>query len=287
MFSVDPIEKTFISPALAFSHKSVSRGTVNNSKLSRALINPTEGSPGDSAQKGTSGFSLIECLISLSLSLFIFISAVQIFSHSKKIFYRLKAEHEATLGAVTALEKIREDLETAGAGFILAAKDSESFAISTESGNLLMFSKEARLTLAEEIESNQNFLMIVPDSGSSSSLRKGRALLIKDNQKEQIIYITGISGNYLTVSPAVAEAYNTSEAELLLLEKIEVYFDSKQKILRRKVNDTSGQPLAESINNFEVFYDPEKNLVQISLSLNQPEEKNYELVVYPKNIIKS
>jgi len=287
MLSAYSIEKAIIRPAFAFLYEPASRGTVKNSKPGSESTNWPETTLPGTARKLATGFSLIECLISLSLTLFIFISAMEIFSHSKKIFYRLKADHEAALAAVIALEKIREDLEKAGAGFILAARDSESLPITVESANLLMFSKEKSLSLAAEVEANQNFLMIVPDSSSGSTLRKDRALLIKDNQKEQIVYITGISGNCLTVSPAVAEAYSLSEAELLLLEKIEIYLDSKQKILRRKVNHTSGQPLAENIDNFEAFYEAEKNLVQIRLSLNQPEEKNYELVVYPKNIIKT
>jgi len=285
MPSVNSGEKRSFNPSTVFLQQSVFSNHFDHLVASVELKNEPKNVA--TSQKNKPGFSLIECLLSLTLSLLIFIWALEIFSLSKKVFYRLKEEQETILAAVTALEKIREDLETAGAGLLPSGKNFGLAPLTADSGNLLMFSKEKKLTVAAGIEANQNFLIIVPDSDSSSSLRKGRALLIKDNQKGEVVYITGLSDNHLTVSPALVESYSASESEVLLLEKIEIYFNEKQKILRRRVNDTSGQPLVEGVNNFAAFYDPGKNLVQIILGLNQPEEESYELVFYPKNTTKS
>ncbi|MBC7361768.1 MAG: hypothetical protein H5U06_05755 [Candidatus Aminicenantes bacterium] len=288
-FSPEHKSKSF-SPSPESIHLNIS-GEKLPSKKTRPKIDNSTGAENKIVapflQKNPPGFTLIECLLSLSLSLLILISALEIFSQARKVFYRLKEEHESTLAAVTALEKIQEDLETAGAGLVSGTKDSNFFPLSVDNSSLLIFSRKKNLRLAADIEANQNFILIVPESESSSSLRKGQAIFLKHNQQGELVYITGVSDNRLTVSPPLINSYSSLETEILLLEKIEIYLDGKQKTLRRKVNDTSGQPLLEEVTQFEPFYDSEKNLLQIRLTAGESREKNYELVFYPKNIFKN
>ena len=64
------------------------------------------------------GFSLIECLISLSLFLIIVLACLEFFGKTRNIFFKLKENKEAREGVLAALGKIRTDLNQGGAGLI-------------------------------------------------------------------------------------------------------------------------------------------------------------------------
>ncbi|MGQ9800041.1 MAG: prepilin-type N-terminal cleavage/methylation domain-containing protein [Candidatus Saccharicenans sp.] len=233
------------------------------------------------------GFTLLECLISLSLSLLILVSALEISTRARHVFFRLKETQEASLATAVALEKIREDLETAGAG-IPVLPDGEPFSpLQASAGNLIIFSAEGRTRLLAGAVAGQDFLLIELLPGLSSKWRKGRALYLFDGFSGQLTYITAVSGNRLSISPALAFSFAADRSQLILLEKIEIYPDLQQKTLRRKVNDTSGQPLLEEVLSFGANYTPAENLVVVRLTAaSGVKSRDYELVLYPKNLRK-
>jgi len=74
----------------------------------RKSFSGTETEDGKQATRSKSlfsGFSLLESLISLSLSLFILISALEVMTQAKRIYSRSQSEQETALGAAVALEK--------------------------------------------------------------------------------------------------------------------------------------------------------------------------------------
>lgn len=234
------------------------------------------------------GFTLLECLISLSLSLLILISALEISSRSRHVFFRLKETQEASLAAALALEKIREDLETAGAGIPVFPGDETFSPLQASAGRLIIFSVEGRTRLLEEAAAGQDFLLIELLPGQATKWRKGRALYLVDGLSGQLTYITAVSENRLSISPVLTFSFAADRSQLILLEKIEIYPDLQQKILRRKVNDTSGQPLLEEVFSFEADYKPAENLVVVRLTTASGVKRHdYELVLYPKNLGKS
>jgi type II secretory pathway pseudopilin PulG len=262
---------------------------INCNRLNKARTRhgsrPSFRQPGPGSQ---AGFSLLECLLSLSLGLLVLISALEVFSQSRRVFNRLKETQESSLAAAVAIEKVREDLETAGAGLPVRIFDPDFKALEASGDSLIIFSKDAFIKLESEASAGQDFLQVELTPGQSSGLRKGRALYITDRTRGQLAWITAVLQNRLSISPALRDSYNASQTELYLLSKIEIYLDSDQKILRRKVNDTSGQPLMEEANSFESSYDSEKNLAKVSLSTDSG-GKGYEyyLALYPKNLGKT
>ncbi|MGB9893402.1 MAG: hypothetical protein ACPLRA_03235 [Candidatus Saccharicenans sp.] len=234
------------------------------------------------------GFSLLECLLSLSLSLLILISALEVFAQSRKVFNKLKDSQEMGLAAAIALEKIKEDLEIAGAGLPKGVSEEDFASLQLTASELIIFSKEEEIELASDINAGQSLIMIEPKSGLSSSLKKGRAIYLGDENKGQLAYVIAVSGNQLLISPAPTNHYCLVGTKIFLLEKVEIYLDSKQKILRRKVNDSSGQPLMEEVASFQFIYDPKSNLVQIRLGTEfGGKSHEHELVIYPKNLSKA
>ena len=265
--------------------------TAFNRQNEKRPISPRHGSRPSFRQPGPgsqSGFSLLECLLSLSLGLLVLISALEVFSQSRRVFNRLKETQESSLAAVVALEKIREDLETSGAGLPVRIFDSDFKVLEASAGSLIIFSKDDFLRLASEVGAGQESLQVELRTGQLASLRKGRALYITDGTQGQLIFITGVWENRLSISPPLSGSYQASQTAIYLLRKVEIYLDINQKILRRKVNDTSGQPLMEEANSFESSYDSEKNLAKVSLSTDSG-GKGYEyyLALYPKNLGKT
>ena len=241
-----------------------------------------------SVQSQSPGFTLLECLISLSLSLLILVSALEISTQARQVFFRLKETQESSLAAAVALEKIREDLETAGAGLPTLPGSENFLPLQASAECLIIFSAEVRTQLLTDAVAGQDFVLIELLPGLASKLRKGRALYLTDGVSGQLTYVLAVSGNRLSVSPALAFSLAAVRSLLLLLEKIEIYPDRQQKILRRKVNDTSGQPLMEGVISFGAAYGPAENLAVVRLTAaSGVKSHDYELLLYPKNLRKN
>ncbi len=232
------------------------------------------------------GFSLLENLISLTLSLFILVSALEVITQVKKIYNRLQAQQEASLAASIALEKIREDLEKAGTGVNGCRPAIDQWPIKVENSQITLLSGELEIKLASDVEAGQDWALIVPWAGSGSKLRSGRVILITGQGQSDLAEIVDVSNNRVSLSPAFSSSFRRAESIAYLLEEVEFYLDSKQSILRRRVNKTSGQPLLEEVCSFQPAYDPETNLTWIRLQTGSKKEKTHELFFYAKNAFK-
>jgi type II secretory pathway pseudopilin PulG len=232
------------------------------------------------------GFSLLENLLSLTLSLFILVSALEVITQVKKVYNRLQAQQEASLAASIALEKIREDLEKAGTGVNGCRPSVDRWPIKVENSQLTLLSGELEIKLASDVEAGQNWALIVPWAGSGSKLRSGRIILITSQGQTDLVEIVNVSNNLVTLSPAFSSSFRRAESIAYLLEEVEIYLDLKQSTLRRKVNKTSGQPLLEEVYDFQPTYAPEMNLAWIKLQTGSKKEKTHELFFYPKNAFK-
>ncbi len=232
------------------------------------------------------GFSLLENLISLTLSLFILVSALEVITQVKKIYNRLQAQQEASLAASIALEKIREDLEKAGTGVNGCRPAIDQWPIKVENSQITLLSGELEIKLASDVEAGQDWALIVPWAGSGSKLRSGRVILITGQGQSDLAEIVDVSNNRVSLCPAFSSSFRRAESIAYLLEEVEFYLDSKQSILRRRVNKTSGQPLLEEVCSFQPAYDPETNLTWIRLQTGSKKEKTHELFFYAKNAFK-
>jgi len=257
--------------------------SIGLSQKSFREIRSEEGKQATRSKSGFSGFSLLESLIGLSLSLFILISALEVMTQARRIYSRSQNEQETALGAAVALEKIREDLEQAGTGLDGRRPEADCWPVKVENSVITIFSGEITVKLAADIEAGQTSVLIIPWSGSDSKLRAKRSMLFAGQDQIELVEITAVLNNRLIVSPAFSSSFRAAESTAYLLETVELYLDTKQLILRRRVNGTSGQPLLEDISSFQPAYDQPGNLVSIRLGTGLKKEKSYELLFYPKN----
>src|SRR4030042_5294612 len=93
------------------------------------------------------GFSLIEALLLLGLSLLVFLAAFEFFGITRSLFSKLKDAEENNLAVQAALDKLRIDLLRAGFGLELAIRAGVVEGIAA-GGPLVILSPEARASLA-------------------------------------------------------------------------------------------------------------------------------------------
>ncbi|MBN2245587.1 MAG: hypothetical protein JW755_07050 [Candidatus Aminicenantes bacterium] len=230
-------------------------------------------------RKSKPGFTLIESLISLSLSTLIILSCLEFFSHTRVLFTKLKEKFQTTESVFFTLDKIRFDLQCSGQGLLnpINLEILEPFSITDDS--FMIFSREKEIKLEDDLVPGQTHIQLKDIKG----LKKDRLLCIFDHQRGEINKIAGIDNTGIALSSQIENSYHSDSATMLLVRTIFLYLDKKDHILRRKVNSSPAQPLLEDIHNFKGFYRENSRLIFIQIQMNQEEDKFYEISFVPKN----
>lgn len=260
----------------------------------KAIKNNFENSHRRAVAGNTPGFTLVECLIGLSLTLFILLSSIEIFNLTRRIFLKFETEKEISLAAANALEKIREDAEKAGRrleidNVLSEAKPSDFYPIVSSDAHLFLFSQDEELFLESPAIEGQNYIRIKLNESLVEKVKKGKSLLLcqQSERKLEIFSITNLTGNCIYLNARLGFDYLPENSTVSLLEKVDYFLDRKQKILRRRVNDTTAQPLLENTLDFSSRYSPDTNILSVRFIAGEKKEKSYELVIFPKNIFKN
>jgi type II secretory pathway pseudopilin PulG len=223
------------------------------------------------------GFSLIESLLSLTLFLMIVLFCLEIFGWTRTLFLKAKSKEEAKETALAALDKMRTDLTAGGSGLI---HPIQLEGISDAEGTLTILSKEQDLAPTDDLVTGQTRIELE----RTSSLKKGREICIFDSLKGEIKSISSVETESVILSSALESSYAQDKTSLFLLQKVSLFLDEKTGVLRRKVNSSPAQPLAEDTAFFSFDYDRASSLVRLRLALESNKEKFYETVLFAKNV---
>jgi prepilin-type N-terminal cleavage/methylation domain-containing protein len=227
----------------------------------------------------TRGFSLIEILIVLSLSLLVFLAAFEFFGITRSLFFKLKDAEEDNLAIQAALGKLRIDLLRAGFGLELAIRAGVVEGIAA-GGSLVILSQEAKYSLAGDCFPGEKRVTLERTSG----LGAGSRVCLADEEKAERHTIAALEGNTVVLSGPLENSYAGVDARLLLLEEVTYFLDERTAVLRRKVNTSPAQPLFDNAGLFEFTYLKEDNLVRVKLADKKNMERAHELSVFPKNL---
>jgi type II secretory pathway pseudopilin PulG len=226
------------------------------------------------------GFSLLESLLSLSLTLVIVLAGFEFFGVSRAFFFRLKDRSERRQAALAALDLIRDDVQRAGQGLSSPLGLGLVQGLSTDNGRLRIERCEKELFLSADIQPGQ----------TTATLKDGEELKVKhrlclfQGQQGQAMEILNVQDKTLTFAPPAEAFYGKEESRLLLLEVVDYYLDEQTGVIRRKENDGSGQPLLEDASLLDTALEADGRLLAIRLALRSQEEKIYETHVLPKNL---
>jgi Tfp pilus assembly protein PilV len=226
------------------------------------------------------GFTLLECLIALSLSFFVVFAALGFFASASRHFFGLKEKEEAAQDVLAAMDKMRIDIVRSGQGLAgpISLGAVQPFEQTAE--GLVTVRAERAWPLAADSPSGA---VRVALSGGLSEIKPGREVCLWDAANAEIRTVAAVEAEEVVVSEPLASGYAAGEASFALLERVRLTWDETAGVLRRKVNSSSAQPLLETARAASFLCDAQANLVRIRLSLEPQGEPYYEALIFPKN----
>jgi len=226
------------------------------------------------------GFSLLETLIVLGLSLLILLAAFEFFGITRSLFLKLKEAQEKNQAIQAALVKLRIDLLRAGFGLEVPLRAGVIEGIDVTGTSLLILSREETFALSTDASSGERRISLERVSG----LSPGRRVCLADEGEAELHTIAALEGTTVVLSGPLEASYLGRAAQLLLLEEVSYFLDDRSGILRRKVNASPAQPLLDDTGLFVPVYRQEDNLVRVSLAGKTNQERIHEFSVFPKNL---
>jgi len=226
------------------------------------------------------GFTLAEVMISLALSLFMFVAAFEFLGITRRLFSKLSGAEEEIQAATAALEKMRIDFSQAGQGLTPAMRGAATAGVEVAGQTLTLSLAEKSYALAEDVFAGQ---VLVP-LGTASDLAAAREVCLVEGGRGEPHTISSCDSSSVILREPLQAPFSKSAGQLVLIEKISYFLDGSSGVLRRKVNGGSAQPLLESVAGCDLGYDQAGNLVKAGFSLQTNKEKKYEVSVFPKNI---
>lgn len=226
------------------------------------------------------GFSLLEAMIAMGLSLLVLTAAFEFVGITKSLFLKLKEAQETNQAAQAALTKLRIDLLRAGFGLEAPLRAGIFNGIDIAGTSLSIVTLDKLFALSADAFLGEHRILLERVSG----LSQGRRVCLVDVEKTEVHTIAAIEGNTVVFAAPLQASYPATAAQVLLLEDVSYFLDERGGILRRKVNASPAQPLLDDAGLFVPVYEREDNLARITLAGRVHQERIYELFVFPKNL---
>jgi prepilin-type N-terminal cleavage/methylation domain-containing protein len=225
------------------------------------------------------GFTLVECLVGLALSLIVVTAGLEFFVRAERAFVRLKEREEAGQAALAALDRMRIDLLHAGRG--LAAEMGLGLVEAAEAtlSELRTTSLEKELALAAAAGAGDTRLSLV----STADIAAGQRIALREGGAGEVRTVVRVETGAADLDAPLARSYAPATARLSLLERVAYFLDGPAGILRRRVNAAPAQPLLENAAAAAWSLDPAAPLVRIRLELDIEGAHPHEATVFLKN----
>lgn len=229
-----------------------------------------------------SGFTLIECLLGLALSLLVLAAGVEFYARAQKGFTRLKAREEASQAALAAIDRMRIDLLHAGRGLAVEIGLGLVEAAAADAGELRTVSLERPLTLAAGAGAGDTRLALV----STADIAAGQAVVLRDGAAGEVRTVVRVETGTIDLDAPLERDYapgGPGTPAPLLLETVVYRLDAAARVLRRRVNASPAQPLAEDIAAAAWTLDPAAPLVRLRIEPGTEGVPAHEATVFLKN----
>ncbi len=231
------------------------------------------------------GMTFIECLIALFLMLLIIASLLEITRSCRRFFFTLKESQEFNQEIWAGQDRIRQDLNKAGLGLEPLLVSGLLLAVESKGTGLSIYSRESSFPLKIEAPAGSTTIHV----SHNNSISRGQLITLIDGQKIELFRTEKVEKDRLTLSQPTKESYSIN-GFILAIEEVFYYLDEENRILRRRVNASSGQPLLENVKHFSWSID-NSGKIKITLTfviakeLSREKERNYEITAFPKNVL--
>jgi type II secretory pathway pseudopilin PulG len=225
------------------------------------------------------GFTLLECLLGLALSLFVILAGLEFFVRAEKAFLRLKEREEAGQAALAALDRMRIDLLHAGRGLSPEIGLGLVEAAEATPDELRTTSLEKELALAADIRAGDARLSLA----STADISAGQQLALREGPAGEVRTVVRVDAGAVVIDAPVGRDYARGAASAALVERVTYFLDGNAGILRRRVNTSPAQPLLERVAGAAWSLDAAAHLVRIRLELDTEGAHPHEATVFLKN----
>ena len=232
------------------------------------------------ARGAQGGFTILECLLAMTIFSVIVLAGFECFGTARRLFSKLRSAQDDRLDVLIALDKIRADVQAAGAGLAVPAALGLIFPVAEDAGELRLASAEKSLAIPDGLARGQTEIPLSDARG----LAAGRTVCVCGGMKGLLARITSIDGSVVRISPPLTHSFGAGEASLLLVQEVALFLDPETAVLRRRVNASSAQPLLEGAGSFSFSIEPLSSLTRVRLVLSS-QETTYEIAILPKNAL--
>jgi len=229
--------------------------------------------------KPRSGFTLVEALIGLALSLFVIAAGVEFFGLAQRTFFRLKAREEAGQAAAAALDRMRIDLLHAGRGLAAETDAGLVEAVRADESELRTTALERTLALAAEAVPGATRL----DLESTADIAARQQIVLYDGAAGEVRTVTVVEPGAAHLDAPLVGRYAPATAAVSLVENVAYLLDGAARVLRRRVNAGSAQPVLEDVRAAVWTYDRDARLARIRLEVDVEGAHPHEATVFLKN----
>lgn len=208
------------------------------------------------------GISLVETIISLTLSLFILLLTSMFVDFVRKESSKEKENMEDLQELCTGIDRVRFELRRCGLGLspLWEKENFEIFKLSDNSINLRRANKKSPITV-KSFKGEKKIVVEKPEI-----FKEGREVIITDFLKFEWKKILKIENGVLELEEALENDYS-EDAEVIQINCVSFKYDSKKKILRMSQNSGPYQPLIEKIENCS--FKKDGNIIVLSLLFNK------------------
>ena len=226
-----------------------------------------------------SGFTLLECLIGLAISLVVIVAGLGFYASAQKTFARLQAREEAGQAALAAIDKMKINLLHAGQGLAREISLGLVRAAETAAGELRLTAAEQTLALAAGAGAGDTRLSLL----STAGLTPGRRIALRQGGAGEVRTVARVEAGAVLVDAPLERAYEPASASVSLLELVAYYRDDASRILRRRVNASPAQPVLEGLSAADWSLDAAAGLVHLHLELDLQGAPAHEATIFLKN----
>ena len=225
------------------------------------------------------GFTLIECLIGLALSLLVVCSSLEFFSSAEKHYFDLKDKEESGQDVLAALDKIRIDVLHGGQGLVLPMSLGLVDGVAAAADGLLLSRAEATIILAESVAAGS---VRIP-AAATGDFKPGRDVCVWDEDWGEVRSVAAVEPGAIILSAPLEFDYGAGTGSFSQIETVRIIWDEAKGQLRRQANLSSPQPLLENVETAAFEVEESSSLCRVRLKLNRQGESPYELSIFLKN----
>lgn len=217
----------------------------------------------------TNGFSVLEVIIGLTLSLMIFSIVITSIFESSTYTKKITTNQQVLESIFHTVDTIKSDLSKCGMRLQEAGKCFDLSLFETSDNGFKLSYGISSGILEKNSYRGDNSIKI----NSSEYFKKRKKLLIYNPETEVYEFneIKDVNGKFITLSNNLKNDY-FEHSNVVVLKYIEYKLYSKQKILKRKIDRGYFQPLIENVSDFFISFFPESNSTLYRIEVNKKEQ---------------